>query len=128
MTPQAPRLAQVLQQNVAVGRFPSQAPYFGADNTAPLWSSAQLADHLLTLADFRSLDLGGWRGVVADAVISEALELVLPMWMQPEFGLLFEAVKIAAQRQRGESWTRIGVGAAVSTLVGLFFAAVAKAE
>jgi hypothetical protein len=135
MTPLASRLAQVVQQNVAVGRFPNQAFFMGGLSAgfpspygvAPLPTAAELADYFLSLPEFRRLGLGGWQGVVADAVVSEALELIVPLWMQPEFDLLFEAVKIAAQRQRGESWTTIGTGAGASILVGLFLAWIARA-
>jgi hypothetical protein len=133
MTPQARDLAALLSRSVAVGRLPSH-PFTttgafdveGMYGTAPLRSGEEVAEHLLSRTGFRDLGLGGWQGVVADEVITEALLLFVPAWMQPEFDLLFSGVKIAAERQRGESWRQIGVRVFWGSVAGAIITAIVR--
>jgi hypothetical protein len=133
MTPQARDLAALLSGSVAIGRFPGH-PFTttgafdvqGMYGTAPLQSAEEVAEHLLSRTDFRGLGLGGWQGVVADDMITEALLLLVPAWMQPEFDLLFNGVKIAAERQRGESWRQIGIRLFWGSIGGAIITAIVR--
>lgn len=135
MNPKSQPLADLVARHVTVGRFPSQAGYpvsmlSGLPASyllAPMVGAGELAETLLSLDDFRNLGLGGWQGVVADAVINEALDLIVPAWMEPEFGLLLEAVRIAAERQRGKSWDRIAKQTGAGILVSAVVAAIIRA-
>jgi len=68
----------------------------------PRPSAEELARQLLAIAEFRAVQLGTWLGTTDGQVISEAVEMVLPMFYTEDVALLVEALKLAAaMQQRG---------------------------
>ncbi len=92
-----------------------------ASNLSPQWTTlstaVQVADFASSSPQFKSIGLGGLTGVVEIALLEEAVAQVLPR-TNPAFAIVAEGLKIAAERQRGESWATIirrgGIGVAVA--------------
>ena len=68
----------------------------------------QLADELLKVAEFRTLQLGTWLGTTDGQVIAEAVEMVSPPFYRQDIELLVEALRLAAEMQRTEGRERAG--------------------
>ena len=82
----------------------------------------ELARGLLADTEFRALQLGTWLNQPDGELITAAVEAITPPPYREDIELLTEALKLAAQAQRGE-----GIGRAILTTVAaagltLFFA------
>jgi hypothetical protein len=99
-------------------------PAFG-QHLGSLPNYEEIATDLFGDAGFRTLQLGTWLESPSGEAIAEALALVLPRTLAPEFDLIVAGLKAAADRQRGEAWSLIIrrgvgtliVGAAVGTVI-----------
>jgi len=90
--------------------------YYGIGWTAaPAANSTnpgELAGDLLADTEFRALQLGTWLNQPDGELITAAVEAITPPPYREDIELLTEALKLAAQAQRGE-----GVGRAILTTV-----------
>jgi hypothetical protein len=71
---------------------------------------ADLAQDLLANAEFRALQLGTWLNKPDGELITAAVEAITPPPYRQDIELITEALKLAAQTQRGE-----GIGRALLT-------------
>lgn len=94
-------------------RWPWAAYYGTGWVTAPAASCTtpgELARDLLANAEFRALQLGTWLNKPDGELITAAVEAITPPPYREDIELLTEALKLAAQAQRGE-----GIGRALLT-------------
>jgi hypothetical protein len=73
-------------------------------------TSAELARDLLANAEFRALQLGTWLNKPDAELITAAVGAIAPPPYREDIELLVDALKLAAQAQRGE-----GIGRAIFT-------------
>jgi hypothetical protein len=71
-------------------------------------TAAQLADHWLGVAEFRSLQLGTWLGTTEGQMIAQAVEAMSPPLYRQDEELLVAGLTLAAQRQQEEGQQRAG--------------------
>jgi hypothetical protein len=126
------QLADFLHQNI---RFPRVVSPFG------LWGSAylgypgssyplqrptteQLANDLLSVAEFRSLQLGTWLSTTDGQILTKAVEMVAPPFYRQDVELLVDALKLAASMQQRESQQVAGKIALGAVVVGVVIAGV----
>ncbi len=90
-----------------------------------LSTSTQFADYVMSSSQFRPIGLGGISGVIESALIEDAVATVVSR-ANPAFTLIVDGLKIAAERQRGESWAQIAKSSAVGLGVALTLFLAAK--
>lgn len=77
-----------------------------------------LAQDLLACAEFRELQLGIWFGTIDGEIITQAVEMVVPMFYADDVALIVEALKLAAtQQQDGRQKTFMKVAVTLLTIV-----------
>ena len=129
-------LAEFLHQRIAWARMVSP---FGPWASAYSWSypsygyqiqrptAEQLANELLSIAEFRALQLGTWLGTTDGQILTQAVEMVAPPFYRQDVELLVEALKLAASIQQSEGQRvagKMALGAiGLSLLVAGVFAA-----
>ena len=90
------------------------ARYYGIGWTQPpiahSTTPGEVARDLLANAEFRALQLGTWLNTPDGELITAAVEAITPPPYREDIELLAEALKLAAQAQRGE-----GIGRAILT-------------
>jgi hypothetical protein len=89
------------------GHYSSSWPAAPAARTT---TAAELAKDLLANAEFRALELGTWLNKPDGELISSAVEAIAPPPYREDIELLTDALKLAADAQRGE-----GIGRALLT-------------
>ncbi len=129
-------LTEFLHQRIAWPRLVSP---FGPWASAYAWSypsygyriqrptAEQLANELLSIAEFRALQLGTWLGTTDGQILTQAVEMVAPPFYRQDVELLVEGLKLAASIQRSEGQEfagKIALGViGLSLLVAGVFAA-----
>lgn len=117
------RLADFVARRVEVGRVRRGAYYRCSPDyfmsLASLPSKEELAQVFLADAEFQSLKLGGWLGSPAGEGIAEAVAEVVPTTLQPEFSLIVEGLKLAADLQKAQGRAQVGAGSIFLLLGGL---------
>jgi hypothetical protein len=87
----------------------------------------EYAQVLLADAEFRSLQVGNWLGTTDGQIISQGVAQVIPPFYRPEYDLVVEGMKLAANQQAKGQQTagKIAFGVLVT---GIFFGAVAASK
>lgn len=93
------------------------AHYYALVESLP--TKEALAAELLADAEFNALRLGNWLSSPSGEVIATIVAQVIPETLQPEFGLLVDALKLAADLQQSKGRAQIGFGTAAALLIGL---------
>lgn len=88
----------------------------------PATSPAKVAEDLLSVAEFRALQLGTWLGTADGRVISEAVEMVTPPIYRPDVEVLVDGLKLAASIQQREGQKIAGALALGVVLVAALLA------
>jgi hypothetical protein len=94
---------------------------------APLPTAAQAGEDFYRDAEFRALQLGTFLNTPSGEFLEQAVELVVPRLMSPEFELIVGALKYAAARQQGETRSKAALAVGGSLLLGLFLSELGKA-
>jgi hypothetical protein len=102
-------------------------PILEAGGMIPYWAwqpkltAEELANQLLSDAEFRSLQLGTWLGTPAGHLITEAVSLVISPAYEPAFSFIISCLQLAADMQsqegRQKAFNYAFVGAGLSLLV-----------
>lgn len=108
---------QDLIQDLLKPHWPSHYQFDSALPTADV-----LAIRFLSDAKFRALQLGTWLGSTDGVLLTEAVSLALPGLYDPEFSLLVDGLKLAADSQASEGSKRAGL-AGIAVLAALFLIA-----
>jgi len=118
------RLSDFVARHVTIGRVQPgasyhylYAPYYLAPQSLP--TKEELAQSLLADAEFQSLKLGNWLNSPSGEAIAEVVAEVVPSTLQPEFGLIVDGLKLAADLQKTNGRAQIGVGSLVLLFAGL---------
>ncbi len=118
------RLSDFVARRVEVGRVKPgasyhylYAPYYLPPQSLP--TTEELARNLLADAEFRSLKLGNWLTSPSGEVLAQIVAEVVPSTLQPEFGLIVDGLKLAADLQKTNGRAQIGVGGLVLLFAGL---------
>ncbi|MGH9090014.1 MAG: hypothetical protein ACRDZR_01325 [Acidimicrobiales bacterium] len=97
-----------------------------AHPVGPRPTTEQVANELLTMAEFRSLQLGTWLGTTDGQVIAQAVEAVTPPFYREDIELLVSALEHAAalqQKEGQEAAGRYALGAiGVAAFLAIIFA------
>ena len=117
-------VADFVRRRMAVGRVqPGVNTYrywrgwFTPDDRPQLPTAAQLANSLLADAEFRGLQLGGFLTTPTGEFLEEALAMVVPRDLSPEFDLIVSALKLASDLQRGQKLGTAAVATAGGSLL-----------
>jgi hypothetical protein len=90
------QLAEFLRRRTdVIPRVPGSRYGLGA----PLITVEQLATNLLVDTEWQSLRLGTWLGTTDGQIISNAVAIVIPPTYRPEYNLVVDGLKLAAQLQ-----------------------------
>ena len=118
------RLSDFVARRITVGRVQPGAgyryffaPYYLPPQSLP--TKEELAHSLLADAEFQSLKLGNWLNSPSGEVIAQIVAEVVPSTLQPEFGLIVDGLKLAADVQKTNGRAQIGVGSLVLLFAGL---------
>lgn len=118
------RLSDFVGRRVQVGRVRPGAsyhylytPYYLPPPSLP--TKEELAQNFLADAEFKSLKLGNWLNSPSGEVIAQIVAEVVPSTLQPEFGLIVDALKLAADLQKTNGRAQIGVGGLLLLFAGL---------
>jgi hypothetical protein len=127
------QVADFIQQRVTLGRVRPGAelrslsyyptPYYGA----PLPTVEQAGESFFQDAEFRALQLGGFLNTPGGDFLEQAVELVVPRVLAPEFDLLVEALKYASARQQGDTRGKAALAVGGTLLVAAIIREIAKA-
>jgi len=126
------QIANFVQGHATVGRvWPGKNLAFEAVYLTPIYnaslpSAEQLADQFLSDTEFRALQLGDFFNTPTGEFLAEAVKLVIPDWLEPEFGLIVAALQLAATRQQVDSRARVGKGAVLMAGISLVAWALVK--
>ena len=86
--------------------------------------ATDVAKEFLGCAEFRTLQLGSWLGTTDGEIITQAVEMVVPMFCAEDVALIVEALKLAAVTQQREGRQKALAGAAVTFgAIGIGYAA-----
>lgn len=97
--------------------------WYGMRNE-PRPSAEEIAKEFLGITEFRALQLGTWLGTTDGEVITQAVELSLPMFYSEDVALLVDALKLAAATQQQEGRQKaIASGVVSVALLGLSYVA-----
>ena len=80
-------------------------------------TAEDVAKELLGCAEFRALQLGTWLGTTDGQIITQAVEMVVPMFYAEDVALIVEALELAAATQRQEGLQKALVRAGVTFAV-----------
>ena len=103
------QVADFIQRRVTLGRVQPGTDYrfmsyYGMPHYgAPLPTVEQAGEDLFQDAAFRGLQLGGLLNRPTGEFIEQAVELVVPRVLAPEFDLIVAALRYASARQQGET-------------------------
>lgn len=87
-------------------------------------TAEDVAKEFLGCAEFRALQLGTWLGTTDGEIITQAVEMVVPMFYAEDVALIVEALKLAAATQQQEGRQKAVAGAAVTfAVIGIGYAA-----
>jgi len=89
-------------------------------------TSAQLAENLVRSAEFRALQLGTWLNKPDGELITAAVEAITPPPYRQDIELITDALKLAAQQQRGEGIGRAILNSGMAALGFTFLIAASK--
>lgn len=119
-------IADFIGRRITVGRVqPGMSNYFYITGWAPpyygptLPTIEQIANDLIVDAEFMGLELGGFLNTPNGEFIEQAVEMIVPRALSPEYELIAAGLKLAADRQRGEKWGKALLAAVVSLLAGV---------
>jgi len=107
---------------VTVGRVRPDAYYYFAQYEAIpylLPTREELANTFLADAESQALSLGNWLSTPTGEVIASIVGEVIPATLQPEFPLIVDALKLAADLQQAKGRKQIGVGGIVALGLGI---------
>src|SRR6185437_15720892 len=118
------QLADFISSRISVGRVQP-----GADYTHPVWyrmpyhaaplpAFEQVAGELVRDTEFRALQLGTFLNTPTGDFVEQAVALAVPTAFAPEFGLLVDAVKLAAKLQQSEARGNVVLTAIGAVVVG----------
>lgn len=83
-----------------------------------------IAKEFLGITEFRTLQLGTWLGTTDGEIITQAVEIVVPMFYAEDVALIVEALKLASAMQLQEGRQKAVAGAAATLFVlGIGYAA-----
>ena len=105
-----------------VGRYQMPLPYYGP--TLP--SAAQIAGELIQDGEFRALELGGFLNRPTGKFLEQAVELVVPRALAPEFELLVASLKLAADLQQSQTRSRAFLAVGGTVLIGILVKEIGK--
>jgi hypothetical protein len=77
---------------------------------ADSYTAGQIAEALLSDAEFRALRLGTWLNTPSGEVLAEAVTMLAPQPYSADINLLVDGLQIAAQRQQDEARQKIALG------------------
>jgi hypothetical protein len=80
---------------------------------ASAYTAAQIADALLSDAEFRALKLGTWLNTPSGELVAAAVTALSPPPYREDVELLIEALQLAAQRQQAEARQKLLAGGAI---------------
>jgi hypothetical protein len=127
------QIANFIARRINVGRVqPGQNYWFAAFYTPayygpPLPTAQQIAGQLVKDAEFTALGLGGLLNTPTGEFLEQAVELVAPRALSPEFELLVAALKLAAELQQGDARGKAILAVAGSLLLGAILKEIAAA-
>jgi hypothetical protein len=73
---------------------------------------------ILSITEFRALQLGTWLGSTDGQVITEAVEMVLPPIYRPQIDFLIDGLQYAAKLQQKEGQKKAGAVVGAVVLIG----------
>ncbi len=116
------QLSDFVARRISVGRVQPGALYFYTPFylvRQPLPTREELARSLLADAEFQSLKLGNWLTSPSGEVIAQIVAEVVPSTLEPEFELIVDGLKLAADLQKTNGRAQIGVGSLLLLFAGL---------
>lgn len=117
------QLSDFVSRRISIGRVQPGTDYryyprsYLARQQLP--SKEGVAQSLLADAEFRSLRLGNWLNSPSGELVAEAVAYVVPTALQPEFGLIVDGLKLAADLQQARGRKQIGAVSVGLVLVGI---------
>ena len=118
------QVANFVQRHVAVGRVRPGTNYhyliyYGVPYHPPLPTIEEAGEAFFQSAEFGALQLGSLLNTPTGQFLEQAVELVVPRVLGPEFDLIVAALRYAAARQQGVSRARAAVTLGGGVLVAL---------
>lgn len=119
------QLADFIRSRISVGRvqpgaeYPYAAWYAMPCHTPPLPAVGQVAAELVRDTEFRALQLGTFLNTPTGEFIEQAVALAVPRAFTPEFALLVDALRLAAELQQGETRGNVILTAIGAMVVGV---------
>lgn len=116
------QLSDFVAKGIGVGRVQPGAIYFYTPFylvRQALPTKEELAQSLLADAEFQGLKLGNWLNSPSGEVIAQIVAEVVPPTLQPEFGLIVDGLKLAADLQKSNGRAQLIIGSLVFVLAGL---------
>jgi hypothetical protein len=127
------QIADFVERHVAIGRVRPGAdyrllPYYGIpDFGGPLPKVEEVGESLFQSAEFNALLLGGLLNSPTGQFLEQAVELVVPRALAPEFDLIVAALRYASDRQQGASRAKAVFALGGTLLFGFILRELSKA-
>jgi hypothetical protein len=123
--PTQDQLADFIRSRISVGRVQPGADYsYSAWYPVPYHGASVptlelVAAELVRNAEFRALKLGTFLNTPTGDFVEEAVALAVPRAFAPEFALLVDALKLAAELQQGEARGNVILTAIGAVVIGV---------
>jgi hypothetical protein len=123
--PTQDQLADFIRTRISVGRVQPGADYSPLAcypmryYPVPLPTLEQAGAELVRNTEFRALQLGTFLNTPTGEFFEEAVALAVPRAFAPEFGLLVDALKLAAKLQQGEARGNVILTAIGAVAIGV---------
>jgi hypothetical protein len=118
-------IADLIRRRFTVGRVQPGVNNYLYVNLCPsphigpaLPTIQQIANDLLADAEFKGLQLGGFLNTPTGEFLEQAVQMIVPRALSPEFELIVAGLKLAADRQQGEKWGKALLAVGGSLLAG----------
>ena len=131
--PTQDQLADFIRRRISLGRvqpgcdYPYGAWYPVPHLVAPLPAFEQVAAELVRDTEFRALQLGTFLNTPSGEFLEEAVALAVPRGLAPEFTILVDALKVAANLQQGEARGNLILSAIGAIVIGVLVTEARKA-
>ena len=127
-------IASFIGRRIALGRVqPGMNNYLYSNHSAPpyygpaLPNIQQIANDWLAEPEFKALQLGGFLNTPTGEFLEQAVEVIVPRALSPEFELIVAGLKLAADIQQREKWGKALLSVGGSLLVGAVLKEIGKA-
>lgn len=127
------QIASFIARRVTVGRVQPGINlywyyrFWAPPYSGPLPAAQQIANDFVAHTEFQALQLGGLFNTATGQLIEQAVEMVIPRALAPEFDLIVAGLKLAADLQRGQKWSKAILSVGGTVLAGMIIKEISKA-